>query len=98
MSEAPDETTISFSEIALEAVKRIRSEILAYAVVMAALLIGSATLGLDVLRELKWPLVVIFTAALAAYFFARAVPRARIEITLRRSRAAAPTPASPPNK
>lgn len=86
MPEEPDDIAkISAADIALEALKKIRSEILAYAVVVAALLIGSASLGLDVLRELKWPLVVVFTVALAAYFFAKAVPRAKTQLRLNRA-------------
>ena len=83
----PDQTgqpaKFSTIEIVLEALKIIRSEILAYAVIVAALLIGTAALGLEVLRELKWPLVIVFTGALAAYFFARAVPRARAALRAR---------------
>jgi hypothetical protein len=91
MSEEPEETVkISIAEIVLEALKKIRSEILAYAVAVAALLIASASLGLDVLRELKWPLVAVFTVALAAYFLARALPQARIELRRRRAAAAPP--------
>lgn len=68
---------LSVGDIVIEALKLIKSEILAYAVIVAALLIGTSALGLDVLRALRWPLVVIFTVALVAYFLARAVPRAK---------------------
>ena len=85
----PDKTDeaveLSASDIVLEALKIIRSEILAYAVIVAVLLIGTGALGLDVLRELKWPLVIVFTVALVAYFFARAVPRAKTALRLRSS-------------
>ena len=77
----PDKTDttikLSTADIIIEALKIIRSEILAYAVIVAVLLIGTASLGLDVLRELKWPLIIVFTVALVAYFFARAVPAAK---------------------
>ncbi len=74
---------LSTVEIVLEALKIIRSEILAYAVIVAALLIGTAALGVDILRELKWPLVIVFTVALIAYFIARAVPRAKAALRLK---------------
>ena len=77
----PDKTDttikLSTADIIIEALKIIRSEILAYAVIVAVLLVGTASLGLDVLRELKWPLIIVFTVALVAYFFARAVPGAK---------------------
>lgn len=78
-----DAVNLSTADIVLEALKIIRSEILAYAVIVAVLLIGTAALGLEVLRELKWPVVIIFTVALVAYFFARAVPRAKTALRLR---------------
>ncbi len=83
----PSEDTVrlSVTDIVIEALKIIRSEILAYAVIVAVLLIGTAALGLEVLRELKWPLVIVFTVALAAYFLARAVPRAKTALRLRAS-------------
>jgi hypothetical protein len=90
----PDKTDeaveLSATDIVLEALKIIRSEILAYAVIVAVLLIGTGALGLDVLRELKWPLVIVFTVALVAYFFARAVPRAKTALRLRSSAARRP--------
>ncbi len=82
--EARDEVKISFAEIVVEALKGIRSEILLYAVVVAALLVGSASFGLEVLNEVKWPLILIFTIALFAYFFARAVPQAQRRLKKRR--------------
>jgi hypothetical protein len=91
MPDKTDEPTgLSATDIVFEALKIIRSEILAYAVIVAVLLIGTAALGLDVLRALRWPLVIVFTVALAAYFFARAVPRAKT--TLRVGSAAARRP------
>ena len=87
---ADEDLKFSATDIVLEALKVIRSEILAYAVIVAVLLIGTAALGLDVLRALRWPLVIVFTVALAAYFFARAVPRAKTSLRLRASAARRP--------
>jgi len=78
MPEVPkEESKISIASIILEALKGIKSEILLYAIIVAALLVGSAYFGLAVLKELKWPLIIIFSLALTAYFFAGAVPRAK---------------------
>jgi hypothetical protein len=79
-----DEPRIAWSEIILEALRGIKSEILLYAVVVAALLIGTATLGIEILKELKWPLVIVFTLALLAYFVAGAVPSAKNRLIKRR--------------
>lgn len=68
---------INWSEILIEAVKGIKNEILIYALVVALLLVSASSFGLDVIRELKWPLLFIFTLGLVAYFLARAVPQAR---------------------
>jgi hypothetical protein len=76
-AEPTKEGNIALGEIILEALKGIKSEILLYAIIVAALLIGSAYFGLAVLKELKWPLIIIFSLALGAYFFAGAVPRAK---------------------
>lgn len=81
--ERGSETGISATEIIIEALKGIKSEILIYAVAVAALLVGSSSFGLDALRELKWPLIFIFSAGLVAYFIARAVPQARIRLKQR---------------
>ena len=67
-------------DIILEAIKGIKSEILLYAVAVAALFIASASLGIEILRELKWPLLAVFSLALLAYFAARAVPQARMRL------------------
>jgi len=77
VDETRTEPEISPGEVIVEALKGIKSEILLYAVAVAALFVGSSAFGLDVLRELKGPLLFIFSAALVAYFVARAVPRAR---------------------
>jgi hypothetical protein len=76
---------IAFTDVIIEALKGIKSEILIYAVAMAALLVGSAYLGIEIFRELKWPLLLIFSAALVAYFIARAVPQARARLKRRAS-------------
>jgi hypothetical protein len=67
-------------DIILEALKGIKSEILLYAVAVAALFIAAASLGIEILRELKWPLLAVFSLALLAYFFGRAVPQARMRL------------------
>ncbi len=91
MTDPADEAVdLSATDIVIEALKIIKSEILAYAVIVAALLIGTGSLGLEVLRELKWPLVIVFTVALIAYFFARAVPRAKTALRLRSSAGRSP--------
>ena len=79
-----DEPKIVLSDIILEALRGIKSEILLYAVVVAGLIIGTAALGIEILRELKWPLVAVFTVALVAYFVAGAVPRARNRLIRKR--------------
>lgn len=78
-----EEPKISLGDIIIEALRGIKSEILLYAIVVAALIIISAALGLDVLREVKWPLIITFTVALFAYFFARAVPKAKLRLKKR---------------
>jgi hypothetical protein len=78
MFEMPEkQPRISLAKIILEALKGIKSEILLYAIAVAALLVSSAYFGLAVLKELKWPLIIIFSSALLAYFLAGAVPRAK---------------------
>jgi hypothetical protein len=47
---------------------------------VAALFVASASLGIEILKELKWPLLAVFSLALLAYFFGRAVPQARIRL------------------
>jgi hypothetical protein len=79
-----EEPKIAWSDIILEALRGIKSEILLYAIVVAGLIIGTAALGIEVLRELKWPLVIIFTLALVAYFIGGAIPRARSRLIKRR--------------
>jgi hypothetical protein len=67
-------------DVILEALKGIKSEILLYAVAVAALFIASASLGIEILKELKWPLLAVFSLGLLAYFFGRAVPQARMRL------------------
>lgn len=78
-----DEPKIGWTEIILEALRGIRSEIFLYAIVVASLIIGTAGFGIEVLRVLIWPLVLIFTLALVAYFIAAAIPRARSRLSRR---------------
>jgi hypothetical protein len=79
-----DVPKIAWNDIVLEALRGIKSEILLYAVVVAALIIGTAALGIEILKELKWPLVIVFTLALFAYFVAGAMPRAKNRLIKRR--------------
>jgi uncharacterized membrane protein YhaH (DUF805 family) len=79
-----DVPKIAWNDIVLEALRGIKSEILLYAVVVAALIIGTAALGIEILKELKWPLVTVFTLALLAYFVAGAMPRAKNRLIKRR--------------
>jgi hypothetical protein len=79
-----DVPKIAWNDIVLEALRGIKSEILLYAVVVAALIIGTAALGIEILKELKWPLVIVFTLALLAYFVAGAMPRAKNRLIKRR--------------
>lgn len=74
------EQKYSFTEVVLEAIKGIKSEILLYGVVVVGLLAGSANLGIEVLRELKWPLLGFATLILIAYFIARAIPKAKLRL------------------
>ena len=75
-----NETRITSSEVIIEALKGIKSEILVYAIAIAALFVSSSSFGIDVLRETKWPLLFIFSVALVAYFIARAIPQARVRL------------------
>jgi len=75
-----EEAKFSLGDIIIEALKGIKSEILLYAIVVAGLIIGSAALGLEVLKAIKWPLIIVFTLALFAYFIARAVPKAKLSL------------------
>ncbi len=81
--ETRGEARLSVTEVVVEALKGIKSEVLIYAVAVAALFVGSSSFGLDVLREVKWPLLFIFTVALVAYFFARRIPQARAKVKKR---------------
>jgi hypothetical protein len=67
-------------EILMEALKGIKNEILLYGIAVAALLVASASLGLEILRELKWPLIILASVVLIAYFLGRAVPQARVKL------------------
>lgn len=54
--------------IILKAIERIKSEILLYGVVVVAFFIISANLGIEILKELKWPVFAISTIVLITYF------------------------------
>ncbi len=86
MPEDEREARIPVLEVIIEALKGIQSEILLYAIAMAALLVSSAYLGIDFLKELKRPLMALFSAGLVAYFFARAVPQARARLRRKKGR------------
>ncbi len=77
MFKESDEARTPFRDVILEAIKGIKSEILLYGIIVAGMFIGAASLGIEILRELKWPLLVVFTLALVAYFFFGAIPRAK---------------------
>lgn len=62
---------IAYTEIVLEAMKGIRSEILLYGLVIAALLLGLACISLEVVRELKWAFVIMLIVCLAFYFLTK---------------------------
>jgi predicted nucleic acid-binding protein len=84
--EEEKEIKLSIFEVIIEAIRGIRSEILLYAIAMAALLVGSAKLGSEILKEIKWPLMAIFSVALIADFIARAIPRAKARLRERAER------------
>lgn len=47
------------TEVILEAVKGIKNEVLLYGIVVVALLVSSAYLSLEILKEIKWPLIIL---------------------------------------
>ena len=57
------------SDVILEAIKGIKNEILLYGIVVITLLISSAYFGLEILKEIKWPLIILSTIILAFYAF-----------------------------
>ena len=57
----------------VEALKGIRSEILLYGIAVIIILVGSAEFGIDVLRELEYPLLLFATFVLVVYFLLNVV-------------------------
>ena len=71
------EGSLPFWDVLAETLKGIRREILLYAIAVLILLVGSAQLGVEILRELKWPILGFATLVLLIDVFTRALPRAR---------------------
>ena len=71
------EGSLPFWDVLAETLKGIRREILLYAIAVLILLVGSAQLGVEILRELKWPILGFATLVLLIDAFTRALPRAR---------------------
>ena len=65
-TEKSSQTT--YSDIVLQAMKNIKSEVLIFGVITAAFLIGLACFGLEVVRELKWAFVIVLIVCLVFYF------------------------------
>jgi len=61
----------------VEALKGIRSEILLYGIAVLIILVGSAEFGIDVLRELEYPLLLFATFVLVVYFLLNLVKARR---------------------
>ena len=57
-----------FGDVLVEALKGIRSEILLYGIAVIIIVVGSAEFGIDVLRELEYPLLLFATFVLIVYF------------------------------
>ena len=68
---------LPFWDVLAETLKGIRREILLYAIAVLILLLGSAQLGVEILKELKWPILGFATLVLLLDTFTRALPRAR---------------------
>jgi len=68
---------LPFWDVLAETLKGIRREILLYAIAVLILLLGSAQLGVEILKELKWPILGFATLVLFLDTFTRALPRAR---------------------
>lgn len=81
--ESKNGVRITVGKIMIEALKGIKSEILLYGIIVLALFISSASLGIEVLRELKWPIFILATLVLIFYFMLRALPRAKKEVIKR---------------
>jgi hypothetical protein len=59
---------IAYVEIIKEAIKGIKNEILLYSIVVISLLICGAYFNVEILRELKWPIALLFVISLVFYF------------------------------
>ncbi len=70
-----EKSVVPFSDVLMEAIKSIKNEILLYAIVIAILLVSSGFHDIELLKELKWPLVGILTIGLVFYLFAIVVPK-----------------------
>ncbi|HMA04965.1 MAG TPA: hypothetical protein VKO45_03475 [Methanomicrobiales archaeon] len=62
-----------FGDVLLEVLKGIRSEILLYGIAVLIIVVGSAVFGIEVLRELEYPLLIFATFVLIIYFLANLV-------------------------
>jgi len=76
-SETEQAGKLPFWDVLAETLKGIRREILLYAIAVLILLLGSAQLGVEILKELKWPILGFATLVLLLDTFTRALPRAR---------------------
>jgi hypothetical protein len=57
-----------FGDVLREALRGIRSEILLYGIAVIVIIVGSAHLGIAILRELEYPLLLFATFVLVVYF------------------------------
>ena len=64
-------------DVLIEVIKGIRREVLLYGIAVIILLVGSAQLGVELLRELKWPILGFATLVLLIDVFTRVLPGAR---------------------
>ena len=63
------EEKLSYGNVLFEVVNRIKVELFLFAIGYATILVGSAVYGIDILRELKYPLLFILTIVLVVYTF-----------------------------
>jgi hypothetical protein len=75
--ETERDSKLPFGDVLIEILKGIRREIFLYAIAVIILLVGSAQLGVEILRELKWPILGFATLVLLLDIFTRALPHAR---------------------
>ncbi|HTY52776.1 MAG TPA: hypothetical protein VMB35_06235 [Methanomicrobiales archaeon] len=64
----PETAGIALGEVLREAIRGIRNEILLYGVFVISVLFLSGWYGVDVLRELKYPILGFATLVLVVYF------------------------------